>query len=145
MLLDAQIRKKFRWAVRDLVRDDGNAMQSFDASIFERLVADIHDEVIAEMTWSEEIRQAIRSGVKNFNVAYVKGVLKKALKGKQVPNPGIIMSATSAVDGLAEEGMPPWLKKKVRGDEEKDEKKSKKRKKGKRSLPPAFLKQMGKK
>lgn len=106
MVLDAKIRKSFRWAVRSLVGDDGNQMQSFDDGAFERIVADIHDDIVAEMRYSDDIRQAIRSGVKNFNAAYIRGVLKKAVKGKAVPNPGIIMSAAAAVAEVDEAKLP---------------------------------------
>lgn len=136
MLLDAKIRQKFRWAVRSLVGDDGNQLQSFDGGAFERIVADIRDDIIAEMRYSDDTRQAIRNGIKNFNIAYVKGVLKKAIKGKEIPNPGIIVSAAAAVAEMGEGKMPAWLKKKV---------KKKGKKKGKKNLPPEFLKNMGKK
>jgi hypothetical protein len=103
MVLDAKIRQRFRWAVRSLVGDDGNQMQSFDDGAFERIVADIHDDIVGEMRYSDDIRQAIRDGVKNFNSAYIRGVLKKAVKGKAVPDPGIIMSAARAVAEVAEQ------------------------------------------
>jgi len=106
MVLDAKIRKEFRWAVRSLVGDDGSQMQSFDGGVFERVVADIRDGIIAEMRYNEDIRRAIRVGVKNFNSAYVKGVLKRAVKGKEVPNPGIIVSAAAAVEELDESKLP---------------------------------------
>jgi hypothetical protein len=102
-VLDARIRQRFRYAVRDMVRDDGAGASNFGEDKFTLVVQDIYDDVISDMRYDEVMRKAVRDGVKNFNTAYVTGVLKRAIKGKAVPNPGIIMSSADAVAELGED------------------------------------------
>lgn len=141
-VLDANIRRKFRWAIARSDGDVGNA-GNFDDDRLAMIVQDIYDDVVSEMRHDAVVRAAVRDGVRKFSTAYVTGVITKAIKNKTVPNPGILVSAAQAVDELDEGGMPPWLKKKV-ADKKDEPKKGKKGGAKKKGLPPAFVKQMGK-
>ena len=131
MMLDAKIQRKAGWALRGDDATYGSlGIASLDDEAVGKVAAEVYKDIVADFSYDGNIVKATRA-VK-FNSAYVRKVIKAGLKDGSVKlEAETARRVESAVERL--EGLPPWLKKKVKGKEKDGDEdgKGKKKKKGK--------------
>gem|GEM_PF-2614012 len=86
--MDATIRSRARWKARSMRADemggelvDGDAV--FDESKVDAVAQWIHDDIVTDFSYNENLLKASRA-IQNFGSAYVAGVIKRAIKAKQI-------------------------------------------------------------
>jgi len=89
-MLDAKIRERARWRVRDMLDDaepgslvDGTGQ--FNDEKITQLAVRMHDDIVADFSYNETLVLATRAlKPKVFTAAYVRGVIKRAIRAGQI-------------------------------------------------------------